>query len=145
MQTMKMAIKGGLYPTLGYDSVLNALIVWRMNDPRLGNAPLKECKMQRQFTIEVRVDYADEGKNEAMRETVTYAARRVLATAALLADGVKPQAVVFSDDFFSGHTDIAILEDKFAPKEGESQSSDSVSDEMAAAMREMAQDKQDKL
>lgn len=70
--------------------------------------------MQRQFTVELRVDYADEGKNHAMQEAVQRAARHVLATAALLADGVKPQIAAFSDDFFTGHKEIAVLEDTIA-------------------------------
>lgn len=70
--------------------------------------------MQRQFTIELRVDYADQEKNEAMRKALQQAARHVYATATLLADGVKPQIAIFSDDFFTGHETIALLEDTIA-------------------------------
>jgi hypothetical protein len=67
--------------------------------------------MQRQFTIELRVDYADNGKNEAMRKALQAAARHVYATACLLKDGVMPQIAIFSDDFFQGHEEIKLLED----------------------------------
>ena len=67
--------------------------------------------MQRQFTIELRVDYADETKNKTMRQSMAQAARHLLATAELLSDGQTPQAVMFSDDFFTGHEEIPLMED----------------------------------
>ena len=70
--------------------------------------------MQRQFTIELRVDYADNEKNDSMRLALQQAARHVYATGVLLADGVKPQIAVFSDDFFTGHEAIALLDDTVA-------------------------------
>lgn len=70
--------------------------------------------MQRQFTLEIRVDYADNGKNEAMRVMMAALARTGYATAVMLADGVKPQVAIFSDDFFQGHQDIMLLDDTIA-------------------------------
>lgn len=67
--------------------------------------------MQRQFTIEIRVDYADSEKNAAMKQTLQQCARHAYATAQLLSDGVKAQVVIYSDDYFSGHEDIMLLED----------------------------------
>lgn len=67
--------------------------------------------MNRQFTIELRVDYADADKNEVMRKALQVAARHMYATASLLSDGVKPQIAMFSEDFFDGHADIALVED----------------------------------
>ncbi len=68
--------------------------------------------MQRQYTIELRVDYADADKNAAMRAALQHAARHVLATAGLIADsGVKPQIAIFSDDWFSGHDEIKLFDD----------------------------------
>lgn len=67
--------------------------------------------MNRQFTIELRVDYADADKNEVMRTALQVAARHMFATASLLADGVKPQIAMFSEDFFDGHAEIALIED----------------------------------
>lgn len=67
--------------------------------------------MQRQFTMELRVDYADNEKTKVMRQAMQQAARHVYATATLIADGVKPQIALFSDDFFTGHEQIELLED----------------------------------
>jgi len=67
--------------------------------------------MIRQFTMELRVNYADEEKNETMRQAWARAARHVMATASLIADGVKPDISAWSDDWFAGKKDIDILED----------------------------------
>lgn len=67
--------------------------------------------MNLQFTIELRVDYADADKNEVMRTALQVTARHMFATASLLADGVKPQIAMFSEDFFDGHAEIALIED----------------------------------
>jgi hypothetical protein len=102
---------------LGYLSmqpeVLDKLILWRVYRIR-DTATQEELQMQRQFTIEIRVDYADNGKNEAMRTALQAAARNIYATAVLLADGVKPQIAIFSDDFFDGHEIISLLQDTVA-------------------------------
>ena len=67
--------------------------------------------MMRQFTMELRVDFADEAKKEVMSKAWRTAARHVFAQAALLSDGQKPQIALFSDDFYEGHEDIALLDD----------------------------------
>jgi hypothetical protein len=94
--------------------------------------------MQRQYTIELRVDYADNEKNDAMRTALQAAARHVYATAVLLADAVKPQVAIFSDDFFAGHEQITLLEDTI--KDGLEQigdtKEDAPSDELVQAMRD---------
>lgn len=94
--------------------MLDRMIDWRVDDPRVGigdpHTGRKE-RMQRQFTIELRVDYADNGKNDAMRKAMQAASRHIYATAALLSDGVKPQLAVFSDDYFQGHEEIQLLDD----------------------------------
>jgi len=104
--------------------------------------------MQRMFSIELRVDYADADKNETMRTALQHAARHVFATAQLLADnGVKPQIALYSDDFFAGHEEIALLEDVIQQgldqqAGGEATANeDGVSSELAAAVRGMAVDK----
>jgi len=94
--------------------------------------------MQRQYTIELRVDYADSGKNDTMRTALQAAARHVYATAVLLADAVKPQVAIFSDDFFAGHESIVLMEDTIqAGKEqiGDTKE-DAPSDELVQAMRD---------
>ena len=65
--------------------------------------------MQRQFTIELRVDYADNEKNQSMRLACQQAAQHIFATANLLKDGQKPQIAVFSDDFYSGREEIELI------------------------------------
>lgn len=96
--------------------------------------------MQRQFNIELRVDYADNDKNQAMKEAMQRAARHVFAQAALLADGVKPTIAIYSDDFFSGHEEIALIEDTITKGiELVGGEDDQVSAEMAALAQSMKQ------
>lgn len=99
--------------------------------------------MQRQWTIEARADFADAEKNEAITEAVRRAAVHINATLALLSDGQKPLVVAFSDDFFAGHAEIALLEDKMGDalaKHDDIGEPAEVSDEMLAAAREMQRD-----
>jgi len=97
-----------------------------------------EGRMYRQFTIELRVDYDDVEKNPVMREALLRAARHIYATATFLADQVKPQIVLFSDDFMVGHEEIPLLEDTLgkAIEEG-GQEQEGVSEEMLKAVRDM--------
>ena len=99
--------------------------------------------MQRQWTIEARVDFADVEKNDAITTAFRNAAVMLNATLALIKDnGIAPQVVCYSDDFFTGHEDIALMEDKLgkviAASDGETVV---VSDEMMQAMRDMQHDK----
>lgn len=66
--------------------------------------------MQRQFTIELRVDFADESKKETMKKEMARCARMMLATAKMLSDGQDPEAGLFSDDFFMGHEELNLLD-----------------------------------
>ena len=94
--------------------------------------------MQRQWTIEARADFADPEKNELITEAVCRAAVHIHAQIALLQDTVKPQVVAFSDDYFTGHNEIALLEDtlgKAIKEHGGDQ--DSVSAEMLQAVKDM--------
>lgn len=94
--------------------------------------------MQRQFTIELRVDYADTEKTKVMRQAMQQAARHVYATATLLADGVKPQIAIFSDDFFTGHESIELLDDTISQglaQIGGPDEDSGVSSELAAAVK----------
>lgn len=68
--------------------------------------------MQRQFTIELRVDFADSEKLGPLKQVLQQAARHSFATAQLLSDNPKTtQVAIFSDDFFSGHEEIKLLDD----------------------------------
>lgn len=119
------------------EEVLDKYLDWKQGDPRfMTPRDQRRSKMQRQFTIEIRVDYADNGKTEVMKKAMQQAARHVFATATLLADGVKPQVAVFSDDFFTGHEEIALLEDTIAKGSeaiGETGQEDKISAELLAA------------
>ena len=122
--------------------VLDQLILWRMRDPRYVdmNTRLKGVAMQRQWTIEARADFADKDKNEAITTAVQQAAVHIHAVMALLSDGQKPQVVAFSDDFFSGHAEIALHEDVIGnaiAAHGGTVEAAEVSDEMLAAVREL--------
>lgn len=132
---------------LAHPEVLDRLIVWRMTSPvhATRETRMKGLIMQRQWTIEARADFADPLKNEAITEAVRQAAVHINATIALISDGVKPQVVAFSDDFFVGHDEISLLEDNLgkaledhADKSG---AEAAVSDEMKQAMLDMQHDK----
>lgn len=100
----------------------------------------KGAHMQRMFTIEVRVDYADNDKNQAMKETLQQCARHAYATAVLLNDGVKAQVAIFSDDFFSGHEEIMLIDDVIQQgidqTGGAAKPEDGPSSEMLGAMKD---------
>lgn len=127
---------------------LDKLIDWKMGSPRSvyntlgGHTPTKEQRMQRQFTIELRVDYADPEKNAAIKTTLQQCARRAFATANLLADNPKAtQVAIFSDDFFSGHEEIALLEDVLGEVNDDNVNSDevtggAVSSELMGALKD---------
>ena len=68
--------------------------------------------MQRQFTIEIRVDFADAEKLPEFKQTLLHCARHAFTTAQLISDNQKSTKIaVFSDDFFSGHQEIALMDD----------------------------------
>jgi hypothetical protein len=81
--------------------------------------------MQRQFTIELRVDYADKDKNAIMRTALAEAARHIFAKATVLADGQAPDIAIFSEDFFDGREVMNLMDDTtvvtIAPADGISQ------------------------
>lgn len=100
---------------------LDRLIDWKMGSiatarkfRTASTAEEDKPHMMRQFTIELRVNYADNDKNDVMRSSCAAAARHMYATAGLLADGVKPDIAIYSDDWFSGRQDIELLEDVIA-------------------------------
>ena len=95
--------------------------------------------MQRQYTLELRVDFADNEKNGAMKETLQQCARRAFATANLLADNPKAtQVAIWSDDFFSGHEEIALLEDVLGEVDETNpvDTSEQPSDELLGALKD---------
>lgn len=96
--------------------------------------------MQRQFTIELRVDFADSEKLGPLKQVLQQAARHAFATAQLISDNPKStQVAIFSDDFFSGHEEIKLLEDVIQQgldMTGEVQASDQPSSELLAAVND---------
>lgn len=65
--------------------------------------------MQRKWTIEVIADFKEKGKNDAIDFQVRKAGANLQAALYLIMDGIKPQVVAFSDDFFSGRSDFDLL------------------------------------
>ncbi len=98
--------------------------------------------MYRQFTMDVRVDFTDQDKLTAVRETMAALGRQAFATVSLIADkGSKPTIAVYSDDSFSGHEDISILEntvqkghEQLAEAAGEAVPEEAISQEMLDAV-----------
>ena len=65
--------------------------------------------MNRKWTIEVIADFKEKGKNDAIDFQVRKAGANLQAALYLIMDGIKPQVVAFSDDFFSGRSDFDLL------------------------------------
>lgn len=95
--------------------------------------------MQREFTIQLRVDFADSEKLEPIQNVLKQAARHALATARLISDNQKStQVVIFSDDFFHGHQEIALMDDVIQQgldAIGEDSGTDAISSELADALK----------
>lgn len=127
-------------------SVMDRLIDWKIRSAvmklRAEASPLKEeAKLIRQFTIELRVNYADADKNDVMRKACAAAARHMFATANLLADGVKPDIAIFSDDWFAGKEEISLMDDVIQQgldetSNGAPSTEATVSSELMAAVRD---------
>lgn len=124
---------------LANPSVLDRLIDWKLRSPatRHRSAISEGEPMQRQFTIELRVDYEDNDKNDEMRKSTASAARHMYAMAQLLADGVKPQIAIYSDDYFQGNKEIELLEDTIQTGHDSTELADvPVSSELMGAVRD---------
>lgn len=95
------------------EHIIDKLIGWHMASPRFATRSnkVRGLKMQKQWTIEARADFADQAKNDAITQAIREAAVHVHAVMALLSDGQKPQVVCYADDFFEGHQDISLHED----------------------------------
>lgn len=131
------------YPVnMSHPEVLDKLIIWRMNDPRYTDRSnhVKGIAMQRMWTIEVKADFADPGKNEAIDDIVRTYAKQIHATVELIKDTQKPQVACFSDDWFCGHTDLDMHKvpstEEIANLAANMEEAP-VSDEMLQALREM--------
>lgn len=127
----------------GTKEELDAIIEWKAGSM----AVLRHYKldtitrgahMQRQYTIELRVDFADQDKLPALKEVLQQAARHAFATAQLISDNPKTtQVAIFSDDFFGGHSEIKLMEDVIAQglnSINEDSGSEQLSSELIGAM-----------
>ncbi|SRR6266404_7016789 len=99
-------------------AVIDKLIAWHMQSPfmlraRQGSGEIltEEQKMQRMYRMELRTDMADPQKHEAIVHAFRQAAQQVFAVVNLLGDGVKPDIMIESDDFYEGIEKIALIED----------------------------------
>lgn len=125
-------------------SLMDRLIDWKLRSPSMAkqmknSAITEEVHLIRQFTIELRVNYADNEKNDTMRSACAAAARHMFATANLLADGTKPEVAVWSDDWFAGKEEISLMQDVIQQGLDESGSElpeGEVSSELMAAVRD---------
>lgn len=122
---------------------MDALILWRMADPRYNqhNYERKRQHMgQRQWVIEARADFADPGKQVVIDEAVRVAAVHIHAQLALLNDnGVAPEVIARCDDWFAPSREIALhpntLGAAIASQDvGEAQA---VSEDMLSALHDM--------
>lgn len=130
----------------GTEEQLDGLIHWRTGDIEVlrhytNHLPtnLRGAYMQRQITIEVRVDFADNDKNAEIRTTAQQCALRLLATCNLIADNPKATRIaIWSDDFYSGHEEIALLEDVLGDvtKDTINQTGDEPSAELLNALKD---------
>ena len=143
------AARASIGPNAAPDA-LDQMILWRINDSRYTDRKniVKGKPMQRQWTIEARADFADPEKNDAITIAVQRFAVALNATLVLIKDnGQSPQVVCYSDDFFTGHEDIALIEDKLGKAiadNSETTQTMDVSDEMLQAMRDIQHDKAEK-
>lgn len=96
--------------------------------------------MQVEFTMSLRVDFADRDKIEPLKQTMMQAAAHCLATARLLSDNPKStQISLYGEDFYTGPQEIKLLEDMIAKgltqigdDEGEGEG---ISSELAGAVK----------
>ena len=135
----------GLAPFTGSMDELDRFIAWKAGSVEvLKHYKLdtisKGAHMQRQFTIELRVDFADRDKLPELKQTLLQCARHAYSTAMLLSDSPKTtQISCYSNDFFSPPEEIKLLDDIIAQGvtdaklDGEDQDS-GISPELAAAV-----------
>ena len=63
------------------------------------------------YRIELKIDFNDDTRHEALLQVAKQYARDFLASAMLLQDGRKPMAVLHTDDTFTGVEEIDVLEE----------------------------------
>ncbi len=63
------------------------------------------------FTIELRVDFDSEEKNEIILRAARTAAKHIYTTATLISDKRKPQVALSTSDLFEGSAEISLADD----------------------------------
>ena len=92
---------------------INRLIEWKLARAKKGN------KMQEQWTIELRADFADKEKIPEITKIFCAAARHMMANVMLLGPSCKPECVIFTDNFMSAPDKIDIYSDLIAKGQAE--------------------------
>lgn len=62
------------------------------------------------YRIELKMDFKDDARHEAITSVVRQFARDLLGAAMLLQDGYKPDIAIISDDAFHGRDEIELLD-----------------------------------
>ena len=101
---------------------------------------------QRSWTIEVRADFTDPGKNSSIDHAVKQKAVELFSMLQLLSDGQAPNIACWSEDFFHGKTDLNIFAKEHVDTEAIKATAETlddvpVSDELMAAAAEILHDK----
>lgn len=122
--------------------VIDQLIEWHMQSPFVlrarqhsGEVLTKEQMMQRMYRMELRTDFADPEKHEAIVQSFRQAAQQVFANVLLIGDGVKPDIMIESDDFYEGIEKIALVEDTIEMGLKQISSDGKISDELIDAFK----------
>jgi len=95
--------------------------------------------MNRKWVIEVVADMRDKGKIDTITKLVCRQAAHLQAAVYLIADEQKPQVAAYSDDFFAGRSELALMiENDSYPEaavtaEPPADSDDEISDELMDA------------
>ncbi len=121
---------------LAHPDIFDKIIIWH----------LERNMAQRPWTIQLRMDFADEERNEKIDNAFVEHALAISALAALLSDGQQPNLMVFSDDWQMGRRDLDLFAKKLEhpdplaqanAEHGDKVTGNDVSDELAAALANM--------
>ena len=69
-----------------------------------------ETMARKTYRIELKIDFNDDTRHDALMTVARQYARDLLGSAMLLQDGRKPACVLMTDDTFTGMEEIDILE-----------------------------------
>lgn len=97
IRIMKSKFWGSTNPA--YYKTVNSINEWDANMAR------------KTYRIEVKIDFNDDTRHEALLQVAKQYARDMLASAMLLQDGRKPSVALITDDTFVGNEEINILEE----------------------------------